>query len=65
MAIEQQDFNIKHKVKINQNNEELRMLKKYIYNCEKINNCNESIYTDIKNRIKLLEKVSTTTQWYL
>lgn len=65
MAIEQQDFNIKHKVKINQNNEELRMLKKYIYNCEKSNNCNESIYTDIKNRIKLLEKVSTTTQWYL
>jgi hypothetical protein len=65
MAIEQQDFNIKHKVKLNENNTELKMLKKYIYDCEKNYNCNDSIYTDIKNRIKLLEKVSTTTQWYL
>ena len=65
MAIEQQDFTIKQKNKINQFMDELKQLKEFVLNCEKYNNCNEKIYNDTKNRIKLLEKVTTTTQWYL
>lgn len=55
MVMENRDFQIKHKSKLNEILEQIKQYKKFLDDCNKTNNCDEKICKTIQERLNVLE----------